>query len=164
MSRLLRRLRGLLGLGGVGTIAGGLFGGLLSLGATFFGMPNLFGTLTSSVIFLGLFGGVSSIFLGLSIPVLARSDRVSDLSPVVSGLSGLLAGGVAPLVVVAMLRGTIAVPGIGVVAGIAAVLGGLLTGGMVAIAGDAERRELEAGAVSTSELIGSSRQAGSGVR
>lgn len=153
MGKWLRKLRGLVGVGLFGTIAGGLFGGLFAFASSVLGFLNLFGTFQSSVTVLALFGGASSIVMGVSIPMLARSERVSELSPLVPGFIGLLVGAAAPLVLVAGIRGTVAIPGIGLVAAITGVFGGALTAGMVAIAGQAERRELEAGSSTSEKLI-----------
>ena len=145
MKNWIRRLRGLFGLGAGGAIVGSVVGTVFAAASSGFGFFNHFGTAGSSALLFALFGGVSSIAVGLSIPAISRSERVSDLSPIALGLIGLLAGAAAPLALVVAIRGTMAVAGIGFVAAITGVFGGALTAGMVAMAGRAERQELEPG-------------------
>jgi len=137
-----KKLRGLNVLTAIGGLAGGLLGG------AWFGVRVLLvggalspaSVLTAAAIY-GAFGALATAGVGVLLATVGAGRKLSDLSAAKAGLFGAVLAAAAPLIFMAVSG---AVPS-AVLAGVAlrfGALGGVLGGGVVAVAKRAEANEL----------------------
>jgi len=149
MGRWVTKLRGLLGLGLIGGAVGGLFGGLWWLGTDVLGMGEIaFGSLGWTVGLWGGFGAFATTGVGVLLATVGAKRTLEELSPAWAGLAGGAMGGVAPFGLAFALTGDLMAPWIFIIAGTSALVGGLLSGGLVLTAKRAQSAELQGTLVS----------------
>lgn len=136
MSGWVRKVKGVFGLSAIGGVLGGLFG------AARFGVLALLGAggwsweiLGQGVLAYGGFAAIATGGVGLLLATAGSRLSLEELSPLKAGLVGALLGGLAPvLFVLATFSGGIATPAIASIALRFGLLGGILGGGLVAVA------------------------------
>lgn len=141
MSGWVRKVRGVFGLSAIGGVLGGLFG------AARFGVLALLGAGTVSVEMLvqgvlayGAFAGIATGGVGLLLATAGSKLSLEELSPIRAGLVGALLGGIAPvLFVLGTFSGGLGTPALLSIALRFGLLGGILGGGLVAVAKRADR-------------------------
>lgn len=136
MSSWARKVRGILGLSAVGGVIGGLYG------AVRLGLMAIFGsgTFIMEGLLLGMatyatFAAIATGGVGLLLATAGSRLSLEELSPLRAGIVGGLLGAAAPvLFVLATWSGGVAAPALVSVALRFGVLGGILGGGLVAVA------------------------------
>ncbi len=137
-----KKLRGLRFLTAIGGLAGGLLGG------AWFGVKALLvggalspaGVLTAAAVYAA-FGALSTAGVGVLLTTVGAGRKLSDLSAAKAGLFGAVLAATAPLFLLAVTGAgsSAALAGVALRFG---VLGGVLGGGVVAVAKRAEANEL----------------------
>ena len=153
VGRWMAKLRGLLGMGVAGGVAGAILGVLWWAGASIVGGGAIaFGSLPWTVGLWAGFGSFAALGVGVGLATIGSRWTLQELSPAGSAAVGALVGGLAPFLVVFAATGGFWVPSIGLIAGASGALGGLLGSGLVVAAQRAETRELAEGEEAT--LVG----------
>lgn len=148
MRTWLRRLRAVLGTGLVGTVLGGLLGGVIAAGGVVlapltFPLEVVLGLIGGMAAFGGFAAGTFAAFLSLA----GGRRSLEEISTLHAGALGALAAALFAPVVAFLITGTplpMASSELLRISSMFAVLGGGLGAGLVAIAKDANEKELEA--------------------
>jgi len=150
MNEWLRRLRGVLGLGAAGGVAGALFGGLWWLVAPLLGISAIvIGDVAVTALIWGFFGAFAASGAGLLLSAVGRYGSIEELSPWRVGAFGAVMGLLAPSAFLLLFSGSIWGPGMGVFATISGLVGGALGSGLVLAAQHAPSKELAPGSSAT---------------
>jgi hypothetical protein len=141
MQKWLKKLRGLLGFSAVGGAIGALFGlarfGVMMLTG---GVGVSVDLLLNSVLVYGGFAAIASGGVGVLLATAGSRLRLQELSPLKAGICGALLGATAPVVLVlATWSGATAPVVFASLALRFGLLGGVLGGGLVAVAKRADR-------------------------
>ena len=144
MSEWLRKLRGLLGFGLSGAVAGGVVGGLWWACHAVLGLDEVaFGSLGWAVGLWSGFGAFGMIGAGALLATAGLPSSRRTLSPRRLAAFGVLMGLLPPPVLIVLTGGSWSL-GVAVVAGLNGLLGGLVGGGLVVIAERSHDAELGA--------------------
>lgn len=143
MKGWLRRLRGLLGLGALGGIAGALIGVgwvmveiLLGGSSTF--RPSV-GTMSAV---WGVVGASTGVGFGILLTATSGRRRLEDVTYGRAALLGGIAGAVCPIIVGSVVAGSLPPLGIGLwLAGVGGCVGAGVGAGLVGVAKRAQRRD-----------------------
>jgi len=148
----LRRLRGVLGLGTVGGVAGALFGAVWWLLAPILGIAGLvIGDVWSTATVWGFCGAFAASGAGLLLSALGTRRSLQQLSPWRVAAFGAVMGLLAPSAFLVLVTGSFWGPYMSLFATISGMVGGALGGGIVLIAQGAPPDELGPG---RSEALG----------
>lgn len=146
IGRWAAKLRGLLGLGMAGGVAGAILGVVWWVGASLVGAGSIaFGSLPWTIALWTGFGSFAALGVGVGLATIGSRRTLEELSPVGAAALGAAVGSLAPFLVVFAATGGFWVPSLGLIAGASGVLGGVLGSGLVVTAQRAAARELEEG-------------------
>ena len=136
MKGLMKRLRGVLGLGALGGTAGAVIGSLWWFGAYLLGDTGgvIFGPLGWTAALWGTFGAFGAAGAGLLLTVSSSRRTLDQLSPWRLGAFGAVMGFLAPPVYMLLSTGVYWGPVLSMVATASGVLGGIVGYGLVEVA------------------------------
>ena len=136
MKRLLRRLRGVLGLGAFGGAAGALAGSMFWMGVFLLGATDgvIFGSLGWTAALWGTFGAFGTAGAGILLTVSSSRRTFDQVSPWHLAMFGAVMGFFAPPTYMFVMTGAYWGPVLSIVAGASALLGGSIGYGLVAAA------------------------------
>ena len=146
MNRLLQRIRGLLGLAGVGAVGGGLLGAIWSAVESVVLAPGVQVLLVVNVATWALVGATTALGFGLLLTSTTGHRRLEDVSPWRARLLGAVAGGVGALFLLLAQAASAPLPLILVVGGAMAVLGSSLGSVLIGVAQSADTDDAVAAA------------------
>lgn len=135
MKALFRKLRGLLGLGIVGGVAGGLFGAFWGLLEILVLSPDLRPQFLFYMAGWGVVGAMATTGFGLLLTTTSGRRRLEDVSPWRARLLGAVAGAAGPAVLHFLVPSVFLPGAIGLlVAAVGSVVGAGLASAMIAVA------------------------------